>query len=88
MLQVASERLAAASPLANKGTGELLPPLTGIAQLSKDIAFAIAKVAYDQGLALTLSDDELLEKIEENFWQPEYRLKIRPYLSSTLLMHS
>jgi malate dehydrogenase (oxaloacetate-decarboxylating) len=73
MLQVASERLAAASPLANNGKGELLPPLTEIAQLSKDIAFAIAKVAYDQGLALRLSDDELLAKIEDNFWQPEYR---------------
>ena len=73
MLQVASESLAAASPLANSGIGELLPPLTEIAQLSKDIAFAIAKVAYDQGLALRLSDDELLAKIEGNFWQPEYR---------------
>ena len=73
MLQVASESLAAASPLANSGIGELLPPLTEIAQLSKDIAFAIAKVAYDQGLALRLSDDELLAKIEDNFWQPEYR---------------
>lgn len=73
MLQVASETLAAASPLANDGTGELLPPLTGIAQLSKDIAFAIAKVAYEQGLALERTDDELLAKIEHNFWQPEYR---------------
>jgi malate dehydrogenase (oxaloacetate-decarboxylating) len=65
--------LAAASPLANSGTGELLPPLTGIAQLSKEIAFAIAKVAYEQGLALELTDDELLINIEENFWKPEYR---------------
>ncbi len=73
MLQVASETLAAASPLANNGKGELLPPLTAIAQLSKDIAFAIAKVAYEQGLALALADDELLAKIERNFWQPQYR---------------
>jgi len=73
MLKVASEMLAAASPLANNGKGELLPPLTSIAQLSRGIAFAIAKVAYKQGLALALTDDELLEKIEHNFWQPEYR---------------
>ena len=39
MLQVASETLAASSPLANTGKGELLPPLTSITQLSKDIAF-------------------------------------------------
>ena len=73
MLQVASETLAAASPLANTGRGELLPPLTQIAQLSKEIAFAIAKVAYEQDLALELPDTELQAKIERNFWQPEYR---------------
>lgn len=73
MLQVASETLAAASPLANTGEGGLLPPLTEITQLSKDIAFAISKVAFDEGLALVLSDDEIKAKIERNFWQPEYR---------------
>ena len=73
MLQVASETLAAASPLANTGEGELLPPLTGIAQLSKDIAFAIAKVAIDEKFALALSDAELRAKIERNYWQAEYR---------------
>jgi len=73
MLQVASETLAAASPLANKESDELLPPLTSIAQLSKDIAFAIAKVAFEQNLALTMSDDDLLAKIERNFWKAEYR---------------
>ena len=73
MLKVASETLAAASPLANKESDELLPPLTSIAQLSKDIAFAIAKVAFEQNLALTLSDADLLAKIERNFWKAEYR---------------
>lgn len=73
MLQVASETLAAASPLANNESDELLPPLTSIAQLSRDISFAIAKVAFKQGLALELTDDELLAKIEHNFWKPEYR---------------
>jgi len=46
MLLVASETLASASPLANKESNELLPPLTAIAQLSKDIAFEIAKIAF------------------------------------------
>ena len=73
MLLVASKTLAAASPLANTGKGQLLPPLTAIAQLSKDIAFAIAKVAFDEKLALALSDEELKAKIEQNFWQAEYR---------------
>jgi malate dehydrogenase (oxaloacetate-decarboxylating) len=73
MLQTASETLAAASPLANTGSGELLPPLTGIAELSKDIAFAIAKVAFDEKLALKITDDELRDKIDRNYWQAEYR---------------
>ena len=73
MLMVASETLALASPLAKTGQGELLPPLTAIAQLSKQIAFEVSKVAYKQGLALEISDEMLKSKIEKNFWQPEYR---------------
>lgn len=73
MLMVASETLAAASPLANETGNELLPPITGIADLSKAIAFNIAKVAFQQNLALEISDDQLRDKIERNFWQAEYR---------------
>ncbi|WP_281555946.1 NAD-dependent malic enzyme [Thalassomonas sp. RHCl1] len=73
MLMVASETLANNSPLANTGEGELLPPLTAIADLSKAIAFNIGKLAMKQGLALELSDEMLTEKIERNFWKPEYR---------------
>jgi malate dehydrogenase (oxaloacetate-decarboxylating) len=73
MLIVASKTLAAASPLANTGEGDLLPPLTQIANLSKKIAFSVAKVAFEQQLALRIDDKNLLAKIEENFWSPEYR---------------
>ncbi|MEW6990901.1 NAD-dependent malic enzyme [Colwelliaceae bacterium 6441] len=73
MLMVASKTLAQASPLANTGEGELLPPLTEIADLSKKIAFAIAKVAIEQGLALRIDDEALIAKIDRNFWQPQYR---------------
>jgi malate dehydrogenase (oxaloacetate-decarboxylating) len=73
MLIVASKTLAAASPLANTGEGDLLPPLTEIANLSKKIAFAVAKVSFDQQLALRIDDKSLLAKIEKNFWSPEYR---------------
>ena len=73
MLMIASATLAKASPLANTGEGELLPAITQIASLSKEIAFAVAKVAYEQELALEISDEQLKAKIERNFWQPEYR---------------
>jgi len=73
MLIVASETLAEASPRANSGEGDLLPPITEIGELSKKIAFAVAKVAFKQGLALEINDEMLVAKIERNFWKPEYR---------------
>lgn len=73
MLMAASTALANASPLANTGTGALLPPLAGIANLSKEIAFAVGKVAMEQGLALEMSDEAFREAIDRHFWEPEYR---------------
>ena len=73
MLMAASETLAEASPLANTGEGELLPALVEIADLSKKIAFAVAKVAFKQGLALEISDEMLVDRIDRNYWSPEYR---------------
>lgn len=73
MLMVASETLAAASPLANKGTGSLLPDITEIEALSKEIAFAVAKKGIEQGFALEQRNDDILAAIEKNFWQPNYR---------------
>ena len=73
MLMAASEALAAESPSLKSGEGNLLPPLTSIADISKKIAFRVAKVAYQQGLAAEISDEMLVAKIERNFWEPEYR---------------
>ena len=73
MLRVASETLAAASPLANTGEGGILPPLTQLADLSKQIAFAVAKMAMQQGHALEMDDEQLKAKINSNFWRSEYR---------------
>jgi malate dehydrogenase (oxaloacetate-decarboxylating) len=73
MLMATSAALAEASPLAENGSGELLPALSEIAGLSKKIAFDVAKVAMQQGLALEVSDEMLQERIDKNFWTPEYR---------------
>ena len=73
MLMAASNALAAASPLVNTGLGSLLPPLAAIAQISREIAFEVGKVAMEQGLALEMSDDALRDSIERNFWKAEYR---------------
>jgi len=73
MLMATSLCLASFSPLANNGSGTLLPPLTEIAEISKKMAFDVAKVAIAQGHALQISDEQLLRKIEKNFWTPQYR---------------
>ena len=73
MLMATSAALANASPLAQCGQGALLPPLREIASLSKKIAFDVGKVAMQQGLALEVPDEVLQERIEKNFWLPEYR---------------
>lgn len=73
MLMAASEILAQESPLANTGEGKLLPPLNSIVELSRKIAFSVAKVAFKQKFALEISDEMLLTQIQNNFWQPSYR---------------
>ncbi|MCY7295295.1 NAD-dependent malic enzyme [Alteromonas sp. a30] len=73
MLMVASQTLAECSPNANTGSGDLLPPLKKVAEVSKKIAFNVAKQAQAEQLALVLDDDMLLDKIERHFWTPEYR---------------
>lgn len=73
MIMAASSALASASPLANTGEGGLLPPLTELSDLSREIAFAVGKVAQQQGHALDVPDEILISNIESNFWTPEYR---------------
>ena len=73
MFRVASKTLAKASPSANGKSKNLLPGFTELAQLSKDIAFAVAKVAQQEGVALEIDDEVLKQRIETNFWSPEYR---------------
>ncbi len=73
MIMASSNTLADVSPLSNTGKGGLLPPLTEITDLIKSIAFKVAKVAMQQGHALTVSDEELKGRIDKYFWSPEYR---------------
>jgi malate dehydrogenase (oxaloacetate-decarboxylating) len=73
MLMASSRALAECSPLGTQGIGSLLPKLEDIQKVSKYIAFAVAKIAIEQGLALPCSDELLQQSIEANFWEPEYR---------------
>lgn len=74
MMMKAAEALASCSPIVVEGEGAILPPMLSIQDVSKKIAFAVAKQAQKDGVALQVSDEKTLQSIEDNFWQPEYRL--------------
>jgi len=73
MLIAASRALADTSPLANTGSGGLLPPLCEMEQISKTIAFAVATAAQGDGFALERSEESLRSEIDRHFWKPRYR---------------
>lgn len=73
MMMAASRALAGASPLATSGTGALLPLLDDIRAVSKLIAKAVINQAIEDGVALPIPSDLIDEKINKNFWEPEYR---------------
>lgn len=73
MMMTASEALANASPLSQTGEGALLPPLESIRDVSKVIAKAVILQAIEDGVALPIPVELIDQKIEQNFWQPEYR---------------
>lgn len=73
MLIASSNALADCSPLLQDPNADLLPDLNEIQQVSKFIAFRVAKAAMDAGVAAVMSDEALREAIEANFWKPAYR---------------
>ncbi|VYU80256.1 NAD-dependent malic enzyme [Metakosakonia massiliensis] len=73
MLMAASETLAGYSPLVRNGEGLVLPELKDIHIVSRAIAFAVGKIAQQQGVAVKTSEEALLQAINDNFWLPQYR---------------
>jgi malate dehydrogenase (oxaloacetate-decarboxylating) len=73
MLMAASNALAECSPVVTGEGDAVLPPLRDIQQVSRRIAFAVAKQAQAEGVALETPDDMLQAAIERNFWVPRYR---------------
>ncbi|GGX97663.1 NAD-dependent malic enzyme [Litchfieldella qijiaojingensis] len=73
MLMAASNALANAAPIVKYGEGALLPALSDIREVSKTIAFDVARQAQEDHVALRSDDDTLWEAIERNFWYPRYR---------------
>ncbi|QEA38767.1 NAD-dependent malic enzyme [Pistricoccus aurantiacus] len=74
MLMAASNALAKHAPIVKYGEGALLPALSDIREISKHIAFDVAKQAQEDNVVPMKSDDDVLWKsIARNVWQPSYR---------------
>ena len=73
MFMIASETLAQYSPLVNGTGSHLLPSLNEIRKVSLSIALAVGLQAIKEGLADSISQEQLEKNIKANFWSPEYR---------------
>ncbi|EMM5417115.1 NAD-dependent malic enzyme [Citrobacter amalonaticus] len=73
MLMAASRALAETSPLVCEGTGGLLPEISTICDVTRQMAFAVAKAAQQSGVANVMNDETLYQRIAEHFWLPQYR---------------
>ncbi|MCW8040864.1 MULTISPECIES: NAD-dependent malic enzyme [Acinetobacter] len=73
MLMASSNALADCSPKLQDPNADLLPDLSQIQQISKVIAVKVAQAAMQDGVAPMMDLTDLQQKIEANFWKPEYR---------------
>jgi malate dehydrogenase (oxaloacetate-decarboxylating) len=58
---------------AENADGGLLPSVTESRRVSRRVASAVARTAVEQGLAASMTDDEIATKIDEVSWYPVYR---------------
>lgn len=72
MFMVAAQTLAACSPAGSDPRANLLPPLTEIRAISYRVAVAVAHCAIEQGLADSLSEEDIQAKIRAKMWHADY----------------
>jgi malate dehydrogenase (oxaloacetate-decarboxylating) len=72
MLQAAAHALVKYSPALADPNASLLPPLTDARRLSRTIAIAVGGEAQRGGVAPITSEEELVRRVNETQWTPEY----------------
>ncbi|MDX1633758.1 MAG: NAD-dependent malic enzyme [Marinobacter sp.] len=73
MLMAAANALANQAPIVQQTGDRLLPDLARIQDISRAIAFDVAKQAQGDRVALRSDDDTIRKSIERHFWRPRYR---------------
>ena len=74
MFMAAAIALKETSPAVADPNASLLPPLCDIRSVSRHIALAVATEAVNQGVAPTMTSDELQQRIDETMWTPDYEI--------------
>ncbi|NMT63115.1 NAD-dependent malic enzyme [Marinobacter orientalis] len=78
MLMAAANALANQAPIVQQTGERLLPDLANIQEISRNIAFDVARQAQEDGVvALRSDDDTIRQTIDRNFWRPRYRRYLR-----------
>jgi len=72
MLLAAARTLAGNSPALKDPSASLLPPLTELRNVAAEIACAVGMEAQKNGVAPTISEDELHRRVLDTQWTPVY----------------
>ena len=72
MFLAAARTVAEFSPAKHDPAANLLPPLVEIRKLSFHVALAVAKQAQAEGLADSMSDENLAAAVRAKMWEPLY----------------
>ncbi len=83
MFMVAARALAAKVSDERLAAGALYPPIEALADISRDVALAVASEAVDAGVAGISSRTNLAAAVDEAMWHPAYV----PYIRSRAAVH-
>ena len=72
MLLAAANALGENSPAIKDPTASLLPGVQNIRDVAREIAFAVALSAQQEGLAPKVGETQLRGQVAESQWTPEY----------------
>lgn len=72
MFMAAAETLAETAPALLDSSASLLPDVAQIRDVSKSVAFAVAKQAIEDDVAPKMSDERIRKSVKDTMWEPTY----------------
>jgi malate dehydrogenase (oxaloacetate-decarboxylating) len=72
MMMAAAKALGDQSPALKDPAASLLPNVRTIRDIAREVAYAVAAQASDEGLAPEFSKEEGRQAVTESQWTPEY----------------